>query len=623
MQQLSQSLTENLSALDARFGQSADYYAKKIVLYGCPGCIVMFDGMASLDSLWELLLDAAGRQSASVRLTGTQAYAHILHGSAFPAESTPVQDMSQLVARLTAGMAVLLLEGCSSGIVFSVQGLKFRSVEEPSAEGNLRGSREGFTDLLRVNLSLLRRLVRTDTLMQEAAQAHTCCNTEYALCYCKDRADPAMVQRVRAILQSARPELLLDSSYFVPWLLPGKARLFTPVHYTERPAVAAAKLCEGKLVILVNGSPSALVLPALFSEQFECLDDYASTAVFSSFLRVLKYFSFYLTVFLPGVFVCVAVHLPELLPPQLLYKIEAAEKATPLPLFAEMLLVILLLEIIREAGLRMPQSLGHSVSLVSALIIGDAAIATGLMSTPVIFVASITAIAVFVTPGLYEPATLLRIGVVVAAGLAGPVGLAGAFFVLLLSLSGTGMLGVPYLAQHPFPQSPLAEDGVIRRNYRHLSRKGFNIESLAVGPTEERGLSRLTLEVLTDDQQTELLCNQLSKMVPVHSVRLLAEEHSIRREMVLCKVRAEERSVRSELIQLANVFRASILDVSSTSMTLAVIGEESKNEALTDLLREFGILEMVRTGMVALERGRYTIQDERKETLEFNLGKML
>ena len=89
--------------------------------------------------------------------------------------------------------------------------------------------------------------------------------------------------------------------------------------------------------------------------------------------------------------------------------------------------------------------------------------------------ASITSIAVFVTPALYEPATLLRIGVVVAAGLAGPVGLAGAFFVLLLSLSGTGMLGVPYLAQHPFPQSPLAEDGIIRRNYRHLSRKGFNI----------------------------------------------------------------------------------------------------------------------------------------------------
>ena len=157
-----------------------------------------------------------------------------------------------------------------------------------------------------------------------------------------------MVIRVRKALADAKPELLLDSSYFVPWLLPGKARLFTPVSYTERPAVAAAKLCEGKIVVLVNGSPSAMVLPALFCENFECLDDYASTAVFSSFLRILKYVSFYLTVFLPGVFVCLAVYLPELIPPQLLYKIEAAEKATPLPLFAEMLLVIVILDVIRD-----------------------------------------------------------------------------------------------------------------------------------------------------------------------------------------------------------------------------------------------------------------------------------
>lgn len=431
MRQLSQSLAANLAVLDKMFGTSADYYAKEITIYHCRGSILLFDGMASLDSLWELLLDAASRQAppqqAGQRCTGPQVFELILHGSAFPAESEPVTDLADLIKRMTAGMAVLLLDGCAKGIAFSVQGLKFRSVDEPSGEGNLRGSREGFADLLRVNLSLLRRLIRTEHLVQEVAQADTEMQTEYAICYCKNRADSAMVIRVRKALAAAKPELLLDSSYFVPWLLPGKARLFTPVSYTERPAVAAAKICEGKIVVLVNGSPSAMVLPALFCENFECLDDYASTAVFSSFLRILKYVSFYLTVFLPGVFVCLAVYLPELIPPQLLYKIEAAEKATPLPLFAEMLLVILILEVIREAGLRMPQSLGHSVSLVSALIIGDAAIATGLMSTPVIFVASITAIAVFVTPSLYEPATLLRLGVVLAAGLAGPVGLAGAF----------------------------------------------------------------------------------------------------------------------------------------------------------------------------------------------------
>ena len=395
--QLSEHLETNLTALNARLGSSVDFYAKRIELYRCRGAILLFDGMASLESLWELLLDAASRQtppllSGQAAPGGERVYQLLWEHSALPAESAPVEDWESLMQRLTAGMAVLLLDGCAKGIAFSVQSLKYRSVEEPSGEGNIRGSREGFCDLLRVNLSLLRRLIRTDTLVMETAQADCAMKTEYAICYCRDRASRQAVARVRRTLQEAKPELLLDSSYFVPWLFPARCRLFAPVSYTERPASAAAKLCEGKIVILVNGSPSALVLPSLFCENFDCLDDYATTALFSSFLRILKYGSFYLSIFLPGVFVCLAVYLPELIPPQLLFKIAAAEKATPLPLFAEMLLVIILLEIIREAGLRMPQTLGHSVSLVAALIIGDAAIGAGLLSTPVILVASITAI---------------------------------------------------------------------------------------------------------------------------------------------------------------------------------------------------------------------------------------
>lgn len=478
MLQLSSSLEENLAALNARFGASADFYAKRIELYHCPGAIVLFDNMASLESLWSLLLDAATRHTPSLEPermphTGTQVYDLLMNHSGLPAEDGPVKDMDDLIRRMTAGMAVLLLDGCKKGIAFSVQGLKSRSVEEPSGEGNLRGSREGFADLLRVNLSLLRRLIRTDTLVMETAQADCAMKTEYAICYCKDKAGKTAVARVRRTLQEAKPEVLLDSSYFVPWLFPARWRLFAPVSYTERPASAAAKLCEGKIIILVNGSPSALVLPSLFCENFDCLDDYATTAVFSSFLRVLKYGSFYLSIFLPGVFVCLAVYLPELIPPQLLFKIAAAEKATPLPLFAEMLLVIILLEIIREAGLRMPQTLGHSVSLVAALIIGDAAIGAGLLSTPVILVASITAISVFVTPSLYEPATLLRLGVTLAAGLAGPVGPVGlvcAALGVLAALTSISAMGVPYLSGAVF-----SGDGVVRRNYRALSRRPFTI----------------------------------------------------------------------------------------------------------------------------------------------------
>ena len=471
MPQLSTQLNENLAALREKFGLSADFYSKTIELYGCKGAIVLFDGMASLESLWVLLLDAVSRRTPEAApQDGRALFALLLHHSGLPAESKPVVDFADLTMRLTAGMAVLLLDGCGQGIAFSVQGLKFRSVEEPSGEGSLRGSREGFADLLRVNLSLLRRLIRTDALVQEVAQAACPMQTEYALCYCRDKADPAAVARVRQALQKARPALLLDSSYFLPWLFPTKLRLFAPVNYTERPAVAAAKLCEGKIVILVNGSPSALVLPSLFCENFDCLDDYATTAVFSSLVRLLKYGAFYLSIFLPGLFVCLAVYLPELIPPQLLFKIEAAEKATPLPLFAEMLLIIVILEIIREAGLRMPQTLGHAVSLVAALIVGDAAIAAGLMSTPVLLVAGVTSVSIFVTPALYEPATLLRLAVTLAAGLAGPVGLVGAALAVLFGLTDVSALGVAYLSGAVF-----SEDGVIRRNYRALSRRPFTI----------------------------------------------------------------------------------------------------------------------------------------------------
>ena len=458
--------------LNERFGASADFYSKEIELYRCHGALVLFDGMTSLESLWELLLDAASRRTPPLETPpdGEAVFALLLHHSGLPAESESVKTLDDLTKRLTAGMAVLLLDDCAQGIAFSVQSLKFRSVEEPAGEGNLRGSREGFADLLRVNLSLLRRLIRTDQLVLEVAQADCAMKTEYALCYCKEKVSPKALAQVRQILTQARPELLLDSSYFVPWLFPSKFRLFAPVSYTERPAVAAAKLCEGKIVVLVNGSPSAMILPTLFCENFDCLDDYATTAVFSSFLRILKYGAFYLSVFLPGAFVCTAVHLPELLPPALLFKIAAAEKATPLPLFAEMVLIILILEIIREAGLRMPQSLGHSVSLVAALIVGDAAIAAGLMSTPVLLVAGITSVAIFITPSLYEPATLLRLLVVLAAGLAGPVGLASAGLFVLLCLTNVSALGVPYLSDTAF-----SNDGVIRRNYRVLSRSPFTI----------------------------------------------------------------------------------------------------------------------------------------------------
>ena len=163
--------------------------------------------------------------------------------------------------------------------------------------------------------------------------------------------------------------------------------------------------------------------------------------------------------------------------------------------------------------------------------------------------------------------------------------------------------------------------GVLSQVSRLFSRKGYNIESLAVGATDDPQISRITIEVMGDDAATAQIMNQLRKQFCVYSVQELQPDRSIRRELVMFKVRAETSDVRNEIIQIANIFRASIIDVSVKSLTLALIGDESKAEAMERLLEAFGILELVRTGMVALERGAYTISDERKETTEFNLGK--
>ena len=162
------------------------------------------------------------------------------------------------------------------------------------------------------------------------------------------------------------------------------------------------------------------------------------------------------------------------------------------------------------------------------------------------------------------------------------------------------------------------EAGVLSQISRLFSRKGFNVESLAVGATDHPEISRMTIEVMANENQTNLMCNQLAKMVPVHSVK---PSHSIRRELVLYKVRAKNSEDKNEIIQIANIFRGSIIDVSKETLTLSVIGDEKKTDAVQELLEGFGIVELVRTGMIALERGKYTIDEDTKEKGEFNYGK--
>ncbi len=485
-QHLNTALADNVQWLRLQFMPSEDLYIKNVFVGGSEGVLCIFEGLSDLEKLWVM---AGQAMSGMPQLSGGDAVLeYLLTQTVIPLDKTIATTQTQVVRFLTAGAAVLLLDGCDRALVISSQSQQFRSVNEPSGEGNLRGSHEGFVELLRVNISLLRRLVRSPRLHCEIQIAGTTTRTEVALFYHEEKCSMQMVEKVKKTLQSTGLDMLFDPGYLTPFVVKTPFSLFTPVGFTERPDTAAAKLCEGKLILLVNGSPYAMILPHFFAEHFQSMDDYLQRPYFSSFIRLLKYAAFLVSILLPGAFVAVADFTPELLSSTLLYKIAEGQATTPLPLFGELLVVNFLLEIIREAGLRLPKAIGHAVSLVAALIVGDAAVQIGLLGTPVLVICALAGLCSYVVPSLYEPGIVLRLAFILAGGLAGPVGMAMLGCLCLLDVCRPSPFGIPYTAPITPYTSALWRDGLLRTSWRALARRRpFTIGMLPRQKKRKRG----------------------------------------------------------------------------------------------------------------------------------------
>lgn len=487
---LSVSLALNKEVLRRMFGQTIDLYTKEINLYGVSCCICLFEGLSSIERLWIMMLDVLSKPVEPPDTqphTPEELFNFIFQRTAIPLEANAVEDFDGVRKQITAGASVILIDGVGKALVLSSQSMQFRSVSEPSGEGNIRGSREGFIELLRVNISLVRRLIRTGNLVVETMTFGERTQTEAALLYDRKRVPEDILETIRRRLQQASLPFVFDSGYLASFVQKSRFSFFQSVGYTERPDTAAAKICEGKVLLMINGSPFAMIMPYFFAENFQSMDDYSEKAYFASLIRLFKYAAFFLAVLLPGAFVCVANFTPELLPPELMYKVAAATQATPLPLFMETLLVNFFLEIIREAGLRLPRPIGHSVSLVAALIIGDAAVSAGLLGTPVVIVSALTALCTFVVPNLYEPVIVLRILFILAGGLLGPVGMAALFFVMLLGMCEMDTFGIPYMAPITTGSRAFWRDGILRRSWQVLARADFTLEDLQKDGAQKGG----------------------------------------------------------------------------------------------------------------------------------------
>ena len=476
MERLSQSLTENTRFFQQKFQNAMDFMLRDLDLGGVPAALLGLDGLVNKQVITLSILDPLLAAPPPDK-PGEAALAYIEGQVLATMEQKRVGDTAQALTLLMSGFALLLVEGCREGLAFGVQGFATRGPEEPQNEVMQRGAKDGFTESFLTNIAMIRRRLKTTDLKFEKVEVGAQSHTPLALCYLQGVASPVILAQVKQRLAACDLQTVLGAGYLSGFL--DRGRLFRGVGMTERPDVVCGKIEEGRIAILVEGTPSALLVPFLFVENFQTLDDYLARPFYGTFLRWLKYAAFFLSAFLPGLYVAIVTHHPEMLPEALLLKIAESESQTPFPIMAETLLLYFLYEVLREAGLRAPRSLSATVSIVGGLVVGDTAVAAGLVGAPSLLVVALTAIAGYAVPRLYEPLALLRLGFLLAGNFLGVWGVVIGLTVLLMDLCGTSSFGVPLLSPiAPFRGELAARDVLARADWRRLARRRATVQTM-------------------------------------------------------------------------------------------------------------------------------------------------
>lgn len=471
----SDSLLENLVFFRQEFRDSIDFVQREFKIGDTPAVILSIEGLIDkrliAQGILKPILDAP-----ILQLDGDAKLRYIRDHALATSDQIQVGNFAEAMDKLMSGFAVLAVDGCRFMIAFGVQGFSFRSIQEPSNEKAQRGSREGFVEPLQINISMVRRRMKNPDLMFERLILGEKTQTAVALCYLRGAVAPEIVQDIRTALRDAQLDTVLAAGYLIPFLEQGG--VFSSVGISERPDTVCGKVAEGRVAILVDGTPNVLLVPYLFTENFQSFDDYAHRPFYATFTRWLKYLAFFIAAFLPGIFVAIGTFHPELLPEPLLMKISEAEASTPFPLMAEAIVLHIMYEIMREAGLRVPETLSHAVSIVGALVIGETAVSAGLIGGPTLLVVALTAISGYVVPKLYEPIAVMRLVFIIAGGLLGLWGILLGFMGVLLNISSESAYRVPFTA----PVSPFGfrdmKDVIIRASWKILGKNPEMVQDM-------------------------------------------------------------------------------------------------------------------------------------------------
>ncbi|MBB6730134.1 spore germination protein [Cohnella zeiphila] len=467
-------LQRNLDYIRNRVGSSKDLVVRefRIGTTQHKAAIVYIDNMVDKKMIGDLILrslmvdpflENAGEPGANPDQNRTLMN-FIKENALAVGEIDIAKDWNLLFLSVMSGDTAILLDGCSEAIVSSTRGAQYRAVEEPSTQVLIRGPKDGFTESIATNVSLIRRRIKSPNLWLDSVRVGTETKTDVAILYLKGTANDDTVREIKKRLSSIDIDGVLDSGVIEELIEDEPFSVFPTILNTERPDSVAGSLLEGRVAIVMDGTPFALIAPATFTMYFQSSGDYYHSYQFGIFIRCLRLVSFLISLFGPSIYVAAISYHQEMIPTSLLISLAAQREGVPFPAFVEAFLMEGSFEILREAGVRMPRAIGQAVSIVGALVLGQAAVQAGIVSSAMVIVVSLTGIASFATPAfdLGISARLLRFTIMILAGLFGFFGITLCAIAIVAHLCGLRSFGVPYMT--PFAPFHLSDqkDALLR-----------------------------------------------------------------------------------------------------------------------------------------------------------------
>lgn len=361
---------------------------------------------------------------------------------------TKEYNLHNLPQLLLQAKCLLLLEGVTEGYTAFVGSVHKRNTDEPENEGIVRGAHDGFIENLSTNLYLVRNRIENPNLVVRYYELGRGTKTKVAVLYMQDIANPDLIQEIDKRLRSISTDVVISPGFIAEFIEDKPFSPFPQILFTERPDRTVSNLMEGRLVILAEGDPSALILPVTLFSFYQSPDDYHSRWVVGSFIRFIRLISFVIAFQLPALYIAVVAFHPEILPIDLIYTVKSTVERVPFPPLLEALFMELTIELIREAGIRLPSRVGQTIGIVGGLVIGDAVVRAGIVSYPMIIVVSSTAIASFLVPS-HEMSTtvrILRFPLMILAAMFGLIGISIGLTFIFMHLCKLESLGTPYFA---------------------------------------------------------------------------------------------------------------------------------------------------------------------------------